>query len=421
MMKKCKLLCVIILILLVKEVDCQNTLNDYIEIAIDNSPLIKTKYNDYLSKKEEVKSKVALENPEFSASLLPKPMMNVNGEQVASVSLMQMFPWFGTLSSNEKMLQCSNQSAYWTYVNAVNQVVYETKVLYYDMTLINCQIKILEQQKNILVDIEKTLLINYTSKGKTAIPLLNDIQIKKDELELEVLTLQMNLNTKKQQFNNLLHVNSSSDVVLLDTMTYLANEQKLYSFDSIISNNPELKTIQQNNNSLYHAIKMQKKMSYPMIGIGLEWMINKKTNMPKMESMNGKDMLGIMVKISLPVYRKKYSSSISAIQYKSQSLEQDYQYRVERLKNDFLSICNDMTIERNKIDLYQKQEGLIKENILLKQNTYSAIDSDMKELLDLQTKLLDYQLKILVSKTKINTLLAKFEMLQASNNNYLKP
>ncbi len=398
---------------------CQKALDNYIDIAVNNSPLIKTKYNDFLSKKEEIKSKVSLDNPELSLSLWPKPMMNVNSEQVASISLMQMFPWFGTLSSNEKMLQCSNQSAYWSYVSAVNEIEYKVKVLYYDMTLINCQIKILEQQAQIFQQTKEALTTNYTSKTNTFVPNLNDIQIKQEELALEILTQQMNLDTKKQQFNNLLHVNKQDEVILPDTIICMDNRIDISVFDSITRNNPELKTIQENNSSLYHATKMQKRMSYPMIGLGLEWMINKKTDMPKMESMNGKDMLGVMIKVSVPVYRKKYSSSISSIQYKSQSLEQDYLYKVESLKNDYLSICNDMSIERKKIELYQRQEKLTKENISLKQNTYSTMDNSIKDILDLQIKLLDYQLKILVSQTKLNSLVAKLEMMQSNNYNHI--
>ncbi len=418
---KYKHLFFILISFVIEAVHCQNALDNYIVTAINNSPLVKTKYEDLLSKQEEVKSKVLLDNPELSVSLLPKPMMNVNSEQVASVSLMQMFPWFGTLSSNEKMLLCSNQSAYWSYVSAANQVAYNVKVLYYDMTLINCQRKILEKQKQLLEQTKEAITVDYYSKNKVVATNLNDIQIKEDELELEILTLKMNLDTKKQQFNNLLHTNSQDEVVLPDTIICKDDLTSAWVFDSIISNNPELKAIQQNNSSLYHATQMQKRMSYPMIGLGLEWMINKKTDMPKMESMNGKDMLAIMVKVSLPIYRKKYSSSISSINYRSQSLEQDYLYKVERLKDDFLSICNDITIEKKKIALYQKQEQLTKENILLKQNTYSTTDNSIRDILDLQTKIFDYQLKTLVSQTKLNTLVAKLEMLQATNyNNILK-
>lgn len=411
----------ILISFVVEGVYCQNALDNYIVTAINNSPLVKTKYKDLLSKQEEVKSKVLLDNPELSVSLLPKPMMNVNSEQVASVSLMQMFPWFGTLSSNEKMLLCSNQSAYWSYVSAANQVAYNVKALYYDMTLINCQRKILEKQKQLLEQTKEAITVDYYSKNKVVATNLNDIQIKEDELELEILTLKMNLDTKKQQFANLLHTNSQDEVVLPDTIICKYDLTGVWVFDSIISNNPELKAIQQNNSSLYHATQMQKRMSYPMIGLGLEWMINKKTDMPKMESMNGKDMLAIMVKVSMPIYRKKYSSAISSINYKSQSLEQDYLYKVERLRDDFLSICNDITIETKKIALYQKQEQLTKENILLKQNTYSTTDNSIRDILDLQTKIFDYQLKTLVSQAKLNTLVAKLEMLQATNyNNILK-
>ncbi|MDO5760586.1 MAG: TolC family protein, partial [Bacteroidota bacterium] len=207
-------------------------------------------------------------------------------------------------------------------------------------------------------------------------------------------------------------------ILLLDTINN-DEVQEFYIFDSIINNNPELKAIQESSLSLQHAIQMQKKMSYPMIGVGLEWMINKQIDMPKMESMNGKDMFGIMLKVSLPVYRKKYSSSITSIKYKNLSLEEDFQYKIERLRNEFLSLCNDMTIERKKIDLYHRQQNLLKENISIEQNTYSTKNNNIKDLLELEYKLFDYQIKILVSQTNLNKIVAKMEQLKGEDNTYI--
>ena len=50
-------------------------------------------------------------------------------------------------------------------------------------------------------------------------------------------------------------------------------------------------------------------MSYPMIGIGLQYsLINKMDHPIGMADMNGKDMVMPMVKISLPLFRRKYNA-----------------------------------------------------------------------------------------------------------------
>ena len=55
--------------------------------------------------------------------------------------------------------------------------------------------------------------------------------------------------------------------------------------------------------------KMDRRMSYPMIGIGLQYsVVNKVADPMGMPDMNGKDMVMPMVKVSLPLFRRKYNA-----------------------------------------------------------------------------------------------------------------
>ena len=56
--------------------------------------------------------------------------------------------------------------------------------------------------------------------------------------------------------------------------------------------------------------EMDRKMGYPMFGIGVQYMLNKKTDeaMLSMGDMNGKDMIMPMVSVSIPLYRNRYKA-----------------------------------------------------------------------------------------------------------------
>lgn len=71
--------------------------------------------------------------------------------------------------------------------------------------------------------------------------------------------------------------------------------------------------LQASNDANLHAIEMQRKMSYPMIGVGLEYMINKETNMPKMEDMNGNNMFMAMFKLTLPIHRRNIKQILTQL------------------------------------------------------------------------------------------------------------
>ena len=65
------------------------------------------------------------------------------------------------------------------------------------------------------------------------------------------------------------------------------------ALDSVISNNPMLTMLEAEGNAYRAKAEMDKKMSYPMLGIGLQYsLIGKKPedmSMGSMSGMNGKD------------------------------------------------------------------------------------------------------------------------------------
>lgn len=75
---------------------------------------------------------------------------------------------------------------------------------------------------------------------------------------------------------------------------------------SIDANNPDLLMIEKEIMAYKAKAEKDKKMSYPMLGIGVQYMLIGKTNeeMFKMGSMNGRDMVMPMVSVSLPLFRK---------------------------------------------------------------------------------------------------------------------
>ena len=73
----------------------------YLEAA-QNNPSLKVAYQAYLNSIQEIE-KIGPIDPTLNAGYFLRPMMMPDGEQRAMFSLMQMFPWFGTLNSEREM------------------------------------------------------------------------------------------------------------------------------------------------------------------------------------------------------------------------------------------------------------------------------------------------------------------------------
>ena len=97
----------IICLMATTAISAQDSLQTYIKAALRENPEVMAKWHVYEAAIEAVCPAGTLGDPELSLNIYPKPMTQVNGQQVMSVSLMQMFPWFGAMKAakNEKAWQ----------------------------------------------------------------------------------------------------------------------------------------------------------------------------------------------------------------------------------------------------------------------------------------------------------------------------
>ncbi|MBP3253611.1 MAG: TolC family protein [Bacteroidales bacterium] len=390
----------------------QDYLNAYINIGIANSPQLKSIEYEISSTKEKISSEAALNDMELSLSVLPEPMMNVNGEQVATVSLMQMFPWPGTLASSAKEMKCMTESKTFLLQQTKAELQYKIETSYYDMVLVQYETLLIQQRLTLLSNIEKNFLSKYVSqmpdaKSKSAVPNLINIQLQQEELSLQLEILKDNLATAKRKFNILLHRNETEEILLADSV--IEYPFTIYNYENILNKNPELGMLNAQKQAGMHGVEMQKRMSYPMIGVGVEYMINKQTDNPKMEDMNGKNMFMAMFKVSMPVFRKKYNSAINSAKFKTRSIEQQYEQKTDNIKNEIISLEQNYINLKKKLVLYTKQTSLLQEKINILNTAYTASQSSVTDILETEEKLLDYKLKTATTVTEINKTTAKLK------------
>mgnify|MGYP002624897445 CR=1 FL=1 len=77
------------------------SLEDYLEIAIENNPGIRAKQTEVQAALQKLPQAKALPDPTVNGSFFLSPMMLPMGNQLGSISAMQMFPWFGALDAME--------------------------------------------------------------------------------------------------------------------------------------------------------------------------------------------------------------------------------------------------------------------------------------------------------------------------------
>ena len=154
--------------------------------------------------------------------------------------------------------------------------------------------------------------------------------------------------------------------------------------------------------------EMDKKMSYPMLGIGLQYsLIGKKPedmSMGSMSGMNGKDMFMPMLKISLPIFRKKYNA-------------QKYENTMNQLQAEYIRITQQLEDAARKIDLYQKQYDLSLATYQLIVREFSTGSTTLTDVIQVERQMLDYHLKKSEAIAEYNTQIAGIEKLISTSVN----
>lgn len=426
------------------------TLEEYLVVAAENNPNLKAKFFEFQAALERVPQIGALPDPQLSFGIFLKPMERFAGDQIGSISLMQMFPWIGTLEAAKEEMTYMAKASYEAFNESKSSLFYDVKVTWYAMQLLEKEITITLGNIELLNTIEQVAITRFKSgglqsgniggtstmnnKGNTntrsqganmsgmnmqsqTTTVTNVTQPNMSPMTgmenmissgnmTDVLRVQLELNelrnrTKLLQesrapllvrFNQLLNRPLNEPVFLSDTVIVAQIPLLLSEIgDSIRNNNPMLKMLQQEKESYIAQGKMKRKMGYPMIGIGLQYDIFKPgMNSPAM--MNGNNMLMPMASVTLPLWRKKYTAAVRESDWMQKSVDVQIQDVYNQLMVSYEDALKNYRDAERRIKFYDEQASLANQilNLLLVQ--YTSGGTNFEEVLRMQQQLLEYRL-----------------------------
>ena len=445
-----------------------STLNNHLIIAAENNPNLKSKYFKYQASLERIPQVGALPDPQLSFGLFIMPMERYMGNQVAQISLMQMFPWFGTLGAAKDEMSLMAKASYEEFNEAKAGLYYEVRANWYALHLLEEEITITKENIDLLKSMEQIAITRFKSGGQGSnssgssgnmrgsvnqnanslgsgtggmnmqgqsssqnISSQNLSQMSGNEnmsssgSMIDVLRVQMEINELQNnlalledskipiitRFNQLLNRELNEPVHITDTIIAAPMPLTLKEIpDSIKRNNPMLKMLEQEEEAFIAQGKMNRKMGLPMIGVGLQYDIFQ----PRAHSesmMNGRNMLMPMATVTIPLWRKKYSASVRETDFMRQAVVEQKQDIRNQLMVNYEDAVKDYKDAERRVKLYQEQTSLANQvlNILIAQ--YTTEGSNFEEVLRMQQQLLDYRLKNLDALIDGNIAVAMMERL----------
>lgn len=426
------------------------SLEEYLVVAAENNPNLKAKFFEYQAALERVPQVGALPDPQLSFGIFLKPMERFAGDQIGSISLMQMFPWMGTLEAAKEEMTFMAKASYEAFNEARSTLFYEVRTNWYAMHLLEKEIIITSENIELLKTIEQVAITRFksgglqggsnggsgtmnnkgnTNAGRQGVNMsgmnmqsqttatsnvtqpnmapvtgmdnmvssgsMTDVlrvQLELNELQNRMKLLQESRTPLLVRFNQLLNRPLNEPVFLPETVVVAQMPLLLSEIsDSIRNNNPMLKMLQQEKESYVAQGKMNRKMGYPMIGIGLQYDIFKPgMNSPAM--MNGSNMLMPMASVTLPLWRKKYTAAVRESDWMQKSVDVQIQDVYNQLMVSYEDALKNFRDAERRIKLYHEQTSLANQilNLLLVQ--YTSRGTNFEEVLRMQQQLLEYRL-----------------------------
>jgi len=460
----------ILFLLLSSTVHAQDSLSVYLELAGKNNPGVKAAFSQYLAALEKVPQVGSLPDPQGSLDFFLKPMELLNGNQVGSISVMQMFPWFGTLKLAKDEASLMAKAQFSLFQESKAELFYNVKTSWYQLAKYKRGITLINQNIALLESIEKLALVKFQSPagsssgsgssgstmqgppsatansggmggmnsqpaasgqtqsgmsagssggmGSKSTGLADVLQIRMEILDQknQLSLLKDQLKTEEANFNSLLNRDQNLEIEIPDSLKMeTLSVSALAVADSILSNNPMLAMLDAEGQSYSAMADKARKMSLPMVGVGLNYMVIQK-QAGNMSMMNGSDMVMPMLNFTIPIYRKKYTAMQKEANYLQESTSQKSDEMKNMLLLEYRQLVQNYSDAERRVELYQEQADLANRTANLLLAGFTSTGTDFEEILRIQYKVLEYGLKHIEAVADYNTAVAKAEKLMNTVN-----
>jgi outer membrane protein TolC len=364
------------------------TLDAYLQTAAKNNPNLKSAYAQFEAAMQNAPQVSSLPDPTLTMSAFGQMVETRLGGQEAQFSLMQMFPWFGTLQAKEDASALMAEAKFQNYLNLRNQLFFEIKSVYAELYTLEKTIR-LKKENLAILDSYRELSLSRFKSGNAPMVNVIKVDIKTEAAKTEIKLLEDMIKPLEIEFNLMLNQKSDAVVQVQDTLMF-KNQEILLNSDDLFKNHPSVIGLEKQKESYQMQQKVAQKEGLPMIGLGINYSIISKRTDANPE-MNGQDAFMPMFTVTLPIFRKKYNAAKKEAAFMASSMEQEQEAQKNELQSTY-----EMTIYEHKkavqlIALYEKQLVSSRQANKLLISGFSNATIDFEEVLQMNQDILMLQ------------------------------
>lgn len=388
------------------------TLENYLQLAAENNPELKSAYAQFEAAMQQAPQVSSLPDPTLTMSAFGRMIETRLGAQEARFSLMQMFPWFGTLKAREDASVLMAEAKFQQYLNLRNELFFEIKAIYAELYALEETVEVQEDNLEILDSYRELALSRFRSGNS---PMVNVIKtdIQKEAAVTEIELARDLMEPLKIRLNLMLNQAPESAVVITDTL--------IFSTAVPMEKNPDMF----NNHPLVNGLEKQKeayemqqvvadKEGMPMVGLGVDYSIISKRTDANPE-MNGQDAVMPMVSVTLPIFRKKYRAARKEAEFMAESMEYEQEAQKNEFQGRYSAAVNQLNRAQKLLLLYKRQIKSSQQANSLLISSLSNATGDYEEVLQMNQDILMLQTQKIEAIKEGFTAQAEIEYLFSLN------
>jgi outer membrane protein TolC len=368
-------------------------LQSLINEALKNNPAIQKFELQYQIASEKVNEANTLPNTDFSAGYFVSEPETRTGAQRFRVSIKQMMPWFGTITSRENYVASMADAKYEDIVIVKRKMITSVSQSYYNLYANYAKQEVLIENIHLLKTYEK-LALTAVEVGKASVVDVLRLQMRQNEMQQLKDILSQQFLSEQTTFNKFLNRDKNINVIVFNSLDLPSED-----FDSNTDNlavHPELLKYDKLYQSIRQSELLNQKENNPMIGFGFDYV--NVTERPNMDfSDNGKDIVMPMLSVSIPIFNSSYKSKTIQNKLQQEEILAQKQERLNGLETLLDTAINERISARISYNTQTKNLTQAKnaEEILIK--NYETGTIDFKDVLDIQELQLKFQINTIES------------------------
>ncbi len=367
-------------------------LDEYLNLLLEKNPELGEYRHRYRSERQIIPQAGVLPDPELNIAFDLNPMDAGSVAGRFSVSAMQMFPWFGTLSSRQDQQRASAEATRQQMNSRQLALWREMQSVWMELAGLARAIDIAEENLELVGDLERQVQVRYEGARAGQADLLR-IQMEQERIRTRIAALKDRKTPLTARFNSYLNRDAGAGVSLsaeLAARPLPADAGALR--ERMLAVRPEFYELDARRRMIREDEVQARLAGRPQFGLGLEVMGRDFGQMSMNPDM--KESFIAMASIRLPIYRSQYSArreqsaeAMRSLEYRRESTENRLVTELEEVLESWRDTERTLTLLEEEL-LPRSVQAL---EILRESYATGAVRFD--ELLQMQRELLDLELE----------------------------